>query len=216
MAWTYDSLFEALTTFLTSDGDDAFATAYPIALRQAEERILHAGKVQPFRKVVDVANVNTSVMATLDDIMGPVSVTGPGGPLLFKETTWIDEVYGLTIPSASTLNVYALRQSAADQQQTEVILAPYPSLPTNMRIIYFGKPPSLIDSPAGTWISINCENALFYGCLFNLYIYEKGEADMIAKYQEEFEKALSLLKGFSYGSMRRDQNRPSPQPQPES
>jgi hypothetical protein len=215
MAWTLNALKAAVEKELEPTGDDFFDGMFPTFVRQAEERILHVAKVPPFRRRQTFVNVNAFVAATLPDIMAPIVVVMDGGsPLLLKETSWIAEVFGTT-PAPGSPVAYAMRQSDADQQVTEIVLAPPPIAPTNMLVEYFAKPPSLADSADPdadvTWISTNAENALFYGVLFHAYTYQKGEADILAGFGAEFEKAMSLLKGMQMGERRTDENRASPQ-----
>jgi hypothetical protein len=214
MGWTYNTLKDAVTNFLSADmtsSAQAFATAFPIAVRQAEERILHTTFVQPFRRTALVVGDGSQVIAQVPSLIAPIYVQYNGSPLLYKQTDWIIEVYGDGATPGDPV-AYAIRQAINDQNLTEFIVAPYPPDPAQFKVSYMAKPPSLTEVNEfvdQTWISRNCENALLYGTLFHLYVYEKGEPDLLAAYKEEFEKALSLLKGISRNNMRRDEYRAS-------
>ena len=50
---------------------------------------------------------------------------------------------------------------------------------------------------AGTsWLSINAEVALLYGCLIEAYTYMKGESDVMQEYEKRFMEAIVSLKNF--------------------
>lgn len=217
MAWTLNALKAAVLAFHDGEGNDvftgAFTDAFPTIVRQAEERIFHVAKVAPTRKKVDVTIDTTNVVLDVPDLMAPIFVRYGTSPLLYKQSDWLAEVFG----NASGEPVaYAICGVAGDAEQRQIVVAPAPVGPASFTVEYFAKPLSLtdVDPDTGTtWISTNCGNALFQGCLFYAYIYEKGEQDMMAVYQAEFEKSLALLKGFVVGDMRRDDFRSSKQPE---
>jgi hypothetical protein len=61
---------------------------------------------------------------------------------------------------------------------------------------YVYRPASLTaGSDSGTtWLSENAEIALLYGSLVEAYTFMKGEADVMANYNQQFEQALMGLK----------------------
>lgn len=217
MAWTYDTLLEAVRSYLDPTNDSAFDGQFPTFVRQAEERILHVTKVPAIRHRQSYANIASEVVATPPGFLGPIFMRSEDRVLLLKETSWIAEVYGDNT-AAGIPEFYALRPFNSIETLTEIIVAPVPSIPTNFTIEYFRKPFSLTEVPQGetTWIARNAENALMQGTLFYAYQYEKGEADMLASYLNDFEKAMSLLKVMARTDFRRDENRSSPQAMPET
>ena len=50
----------------------------------------------------------------------------------------------------------------------------------------------------------NFDTALLYGALVEAYTYMKGEADVIAQYDKQYQNALGLLKQLGDGKDRRD------------
>lgn len=215
MAWTLASLQDAASGFLDGFTNDFFGTMFPVCVRQAEERILQVAKPQPMRRRETVsAGASSAVIGQFPELLGVISLSVNSTPLLNKARDWIDEVYGANATTGQPA-YYAVQQQLGAQGVTEITVAP-PALAAQDYVVeYYAKPPSLVDSPNGTWISTNCENALLYGVLFHAYNYEKGEAEITANYKEEFEKALSLLKGITRVNMRRDEFRSSPQAMPE-
>ena len=53
-----------------------------------------------------------------------------------------------------------------------------------------------------SWLGDNAETALLYGSLIEAYTYMKGEADMLAQYEERYQEALGQLGGIGIRSMR--------------
>jgi hypothetical protein len=214
--WTYTSLQEACSAFLDGFTDDFFGTMFPICVRQAEERILHVTKLQPLRRREAVVVLpGIAVIGAFPELIAPVAVSAGFAPLLYRTTDWINEVFGANA-TPGTPGYYAIQPKLDDQKVVQIIVAPPATAGVTYEVEYLAKPLSLVDAPSGTWISTNCENALLYGVLLHAYLYEKGETDVMAAYKEEFEKALSLLKGLTYSNMRIDEFRLSPQAAPEA
>ncbi len=217
MAWTLATLQEAASKFLDGFTDDFFTgPVFPVCVRQAEERILHVAKPQPMRRRETVTALAADpVIGSFPELLAPISLIANSAPLIFKRSDWIDEVFGTNALTGQPA-YYAIRQKLNDQTVTEIVVAP-PALGSQVyQVSYLAKPTSLTVNIGGTWISENCENALLYGVLFHSYMYEKGETEITAGYKEEFEKALSLLKGMTMSGMRRDDFRSSPQAAPEA
>jgi hypothetical protein len=53
----------------------------------------------------------------------------------------------------------------------------------------------------------NFSSALLYGSLLEAYTFMKGEADVLAKYQERYNEALAQLKALGEGKNRQDMYR---------
>lgn len=210
MAWTLDTLLSAVRAYLDPTGDGAFDSQFPTFVRQAEERILHVAKIPAIRRTQSITGVTTELVAEISGFLGPVYLRSNAQVLTLKETSWIAEVYGANSTTGVPM-FYALRTKDDYEGDTEVIVAPVPAAATDFTIEYFRKPLSLTEVPQGetTWIGTSAENALLQGVLYYAYQYEKGEADMLAAYLNDFEKAMSLLKGISTTNMLRDEYRAS-------
>ena len=50
-----------------------------------------------------------------------------------------------------------------------------------------------------SWLGDNAETALLYGCLVEGYTFMKGEQDMLAVYQKQYEDAMTNLKSLGEG-----------------
>jgi hypothetical protein len=61
-----------------------------------------------------------------------------------------------------------------------------------------------INNAAGTsWLGDNFETVLLYGSLREAVIFQKGEQDMVAYYEQKYQESLALLKELGDGKDRR-------------
>ena len=64
---------------------------------------------------------------------------------------------------------------------------------------------STVNNVSGTsWLGDNFDTVLLYGSLVEAYTYMKGEADMMALYNQKFMEALALAKRLGDGMERQD------------
>ena len=94
----------------------------------------------------------------------------------------------------------------AGETKLTIFLAPAPDDIYNIEIEYQGKlttdsitngnTPGVTSSDH-TWISASFPNVLLYGSLVQAYIYMKGEADVMAGYQKQFDEGILLLKNMT-------------------
>jgi hypothetical protein len=54
-----------------------------------------------------------------------------------------------------------------------------------------------------TWVGDHFESVLLYGSLREAAVYQKGEPDVIANYEQKYQESLSLLKLMGDGKERR-------------
>jgi hypothetical protein len=68
---------------------------------------------------------------------------------------------------------------------------------------YFYYPTSIVT--AGTsWLGDNLDSVLLYGSLVEAYTFMKGEADLLALYDNKYKEALALAKRLGDGLERQD------------
>ena len=116
--------------------------------------------------------------------------------LLDKDVNFIRESY----PDPNTLGVP--KYSAVFDENT-LLIGPTPDINYTVELHYFRYPESIVTATT-TWLGDNFSSALLYGALLEAYIFMKGEADIIAAYQTQFDKALASLKQLTDGKDRRD------------
>ena len=78
------------------------------------------------------------------------------------------------------------------------IIGPTPNSSYVTELHYYYRPTSLVEAgdSGTTWLSTNAPNTLLYGCLFEAYIFMKGEQDVLAMYDKRFTESLSRLKDY--------------------
>jgi hypothetical protein len=68
----------------------------------------------------------------------------------------------------------------------------------------FSVPVNNVQNPTGTsWLGDNFESVLLYGSLREAIIFQKGEQDLVAYYEQKYQESLALLKDLGDGKDRR-------------
>jgi len=68
----------------------------------------------------------------------------------------------------------------------------------------FSVPITNVQNPAGTsWLGDNFESVLLYGSLREAIVFQKGEQDMVAYYEQKYQESLALLRDLGDGKDRR-------------
>ena len=97
--------------------------------------------------------------------------------------------------------------STASNNGSTLIVAPIPDADYSVELHYLYKPNSLVTDTTGTWLSENARNALLYGCLYEAYTFMKGDADLLALYENRFQQETSRLKNKAEARGRKDEYR---------
>jgi|TARA_R110000824_G_scaffold393746_1_gene593086 hypothetical protein len=196
MAWTYTTLKSAIKDYL-QNSETTFENNLANIIVQAENRILKSVQLPDFRKnSTGVMTSGNSYLTTPSDFMTPYSLALDNSGyefLIFKDVNFIREAYPVSTTTA-TPKYYALFDDAS------FILGPTPNSNYTVELHYFYKPTSITTSADGTsWLGNNAETALLYGCLVEGYTFMKGEPDLFAAYQKQYEDALMKLKSLGEG-----------------
>jgi len=207
MAFTYAQLVDAIHGYLQVDSNGISTTDMNTIIRQAEQRIYYDVQIPVLKKnVTGNLTANNRYLTTPSDYLATYSIAvnnnGTYEYLLPKEVAFLREAY----PSTSTTGVP--RYYAIFDNDT-FLIGPPPDSSYEVELHYFYEPASIVDQPAGTWISENAENALLYGCLFEAYTYLKGEQDLIGLYAGKYKESLEALKMIGEGRNRSDTYRNS-------
>lgn len=207
MAFTYAQLVGAIHGYLQVDSNGISTTDMNTIIRQAEQRIYYDVQIPVLKKnVTGNMTANNRYLTTPSDYLATYSIAvnnnGTYEYLLPKEVAFLREAY----PSTSTTGVP--RYYAIFDNDT-FLIAPPPNAAYEVELHYFYEPASIVDQPAGTWLSENAENALLYGCLFEAYTYLKGEQDLIGLYAGKYKESLEALKMIGEGRNRSDTYRNS-------
>ena len=196
MSFTYDELKTAIQNY-TQNEETSFVSNLPLFIRIAEERILKNVQLTLFRKNSTAAmTINNQYLAAPSDFLAPFSLSFTDAAndkyfLEYKDVNFIQEFN----PDATTVGA---PRYYAFFDISNFIIGPTPDGSYAVELHYFYRPVSLT-AGAGTgtsWLSINAEVALLYGCLIEAYTYMKGESDVMEEYEKRFMEAIVSLKNF--------------------
>jgi hypothetical protein len=196
MSFTYDELKTAIQNY-TQNEETSFVNNLPLFIRIAEERILKNVQLTLFRKNSTAAmTINNQYLAAPSDFLAPFSLSFTDAAndkyfLEYKDVNFIQEFN----PDDTTVGA---PRYYAFFDISNFIIGPTPDGSYAVELHYFYRPVSLT-AGAGTgtsWLSINAEVALLYGCLIEAYTYMKGESDVMQEYEKRFMEAIVSLKNF--------------------
>jgi hypothetical protein len=215
----YDTLFETIKGYVENDFPDTAWTApagsgtvtltsteqINTFIQQAEQRIYNMVQLLDLRKNV-TGNVTTGnkYLSVPSDWLANFSLTVVDGSgnysyLLDKDVNFIRESF----PNPTDLG---LPTHYAFFDENSYILGPTPDADYTVELHYFYYPPSIVT--AGTsWLGDNFDSVLLYGSLLEAYTFMKGEAEIIANYQQRYGEALAMLKQLGEGKNRQDMYR---------
>jgi hypothetical protein len=125
--------------------------------------------------------------------------------LLNKDVSFVRQAY----PKVSDTGIpqyYALfGPTAASDLELRFIFGPTPDAVYSLDLQYFFYPESITTTVTGrSWLGDNFDSVLLYGSLIEAYTYMKGEADIMALYNQKYMEALSLAKRLGDGLERQD------------
>jgi len=207
----YTQLSNAIQAY-TENTEADFVANISVFVQQAEQRIYNSVQFPSLRKnVTGVTTASNKYLACPSDFLAVYSMavvdgtlaTGDYEYLLNKDVNFIRQAY----PRASDTGApkyYALfgPQSSNDAELT-FILGPTPDGSYPVELHYYYYPESIVTATT-TWLGDNFDTVLLYASLVEAYTYMKGEADMMALYNQKFMEALALAKRLGDGMERQD------------
>tara|TARA_R110000822_G_scaffold63231_2_gene155472 strand:+ start:211 stop:858 length:648 start_codon:yes stop_codon:yes gene_type:complete len=193
MSFTYDELKTAVQDY-TDNTETSFVNNLPLFIRSTEERILKNVQLNLFRRnaTATMTKGNQYLVSPLD-FLAPFSLSytsnGDKNFVEFKDVSFC-QTY---TPDSST---EGSPKYYAQFDVNNMVLAPAPDQNYVCEMHYFYRPQSLTAGAGSgtTWLSINAEVALLYGCLVEANIYMKGEQDIMQMYDSKFNEAMTALK----------------------
>ena len=207
---TYTELAEAIKAY-TQNYEEDFVANIPVFVQQAEERIYNSVQFPALRRnVTGTTSTNNKYLACPADFlavysMAVVDQTGAYEYLLNKDVNFIRQAYP-TPTATGTPKYYALfGPSFANSDELSFILGPTPNSQYTVELHYFFYPESITTAADGrTWLGDNFDPVLLYGSLVEAYTFMKGEADMVALYNQKYTEALAMAKRLGDGMERQD------------
>jgi hypothetical protein len=209
----YTQLSNAIQAY-TENTEADFIAQIPVFVQQAEQRIYNSVQFPSLRKnMTGLVSSTTPYLSAPDDYLATYSLavidaSGNYEYLLNKDVNFIRQAY----PSASDVGLpkyYALFgptvSSSTISNELSFILGPKPDANYNVELHFYYYPTSITTVASGqTWLGDNFDSVLLYGSLVEAYTYMKGEADMMALYNQKYMEALALAKRLGDGMERQD------------
>jgi len=196
----YAALVTAICNY-TETTEQSFVVNIPNFVNIAEERIYNTVQLPAIRRNV-LSNTITGLkyLQLPDDYLATFSLavvdtTGSQQFLIDKDVNFIREAY--PNPASQGLPKYF-----AQFDEATIIFGPTPDQTYQVELHEYYYPESIVT--AGTsWVGDNFESVLLYGCLREAAVYQKGEADIIANYEQKYQESMGLLKLLGDGKERR-------------
>ena len=205
----YTQLSAAIQAY-TENTEADFVANIPVFVTQAEQRIFNSVQFPSLRQnVTGVTTTNNKYLQCPLDFLAVYSLaiinaSGEYEYLLNKDVNFIRQAY----PQPTDTGIpryYALFGPRSDNAaELTFILGPTPDAAYGAELHYFFYPPSITVAPFTSWLGDNFDTVLLYASLVEAYTYMKGEADMMALYNQKFMEALALAKRLADGMERQD------------
>ena len=197
----YATLSSKIQEYVQST-ETSFVANIPTFVQLAEERIYNSVQIPAIRRnQIGTLTANNKYLTLPGDWLATFSLAviaadGSQEFLIDKDVNFIRQSY----PSPTDTGVPAYY---AIFDQDTLILGPTPDSNYQVEMHYYYYPESIVT--AGTsWIGDNFETVLLYGSLREAYTYLKGEADLIANYEQKYQEAMQMLYRMGDGLNRRD------------
>ena len=197
----YTQLVQAIKDY-TESTETSFVSHIDEFIKQAEKKIYNEVQLPYLRKnVTGNATSGNKYVQTPSDFLAVYSMSIIDGSsdqhfLLNKDVNFIREAYAGASTQAQP-KYYALFD------HNTFILGPTPDSAYNIELHYYYFPTSIV-SVSTTWLGDNYEQALLYACLVQAYTYLKGEPDLLANYEKQYQENMVQLKMLGDGKDRRD------------
>jgi hypothetical protein len=210
----YSQLTQAIISYAESS-EPEFVANIPVFVKNAEQRIYNSVQFSYLRK-----NVSGQLTANKDFLSAPtdflsvysIAVIGPNGTheyLLNKDVNFIRQAYPspLDYGFPKYYAIYGPTTLVGNPpsltNELSFILGPTPDQNYQVILHYFFYPESIVTAGT-TWLGDNFDTALLYGALREASIFQKGEADVVAMYEQKYMESMALLKQLGDGKERQD------------
>ena len=203
----------------TENTESNFVAEIPVFVQQAEQRIYNTVQFPSIRKnQYSSITANNKYISLPTDFLAVYSLalvtgvtsanldTGTYEYLLNKDANFIRQAYPAPNDTGEP-KYYALFGptivNSAITNELSLILGPTPDAAYYVELHYYYYPESIVTAST-TWLGDNFDTVLLYGSLVEAYTYMKGEADILALYNQKYMEALALAKRLGDGMERQD------------
>ena len=210
----YTQLTQAIISYAESS-EPEFVANIPVFVQIAEQRVYDSVQLAYLRKnVTGTASASNKYLSTPSDFLSvySVAIIKPNGEyeyLLNKDVNFIRQAYPSPTDTGAP-KYYAIfgPTTTPDNPPTltnelSFILGPTPDISYPVELHYFFYPESIVTAGT-TWLGDNAESVLLYGALREAAVFQKGEADVVAMYEQKYMESLALLKNLGDGKERTD------------
>jgi hypothetical protein len=208
---TYDELVAAVTDYTENTVPTVNMDTF---IQQAEQRIYNTVQFPSLRKnVTGSTSTGVKYLSCPGDFlaaysMAVIDASGNYEYLLNKDVNFIRQAY----PNPNDQSIpkyYAIFgptvSGSTISDELSFILGPTPDSVYSVELHYYFYPESITVAADGrTWLGDNFDSVLLYGSLVEAYTYMKGEADMMALYENKYKEALAMAKRLGDGMERQD------------
>lgn len=204
----YAELSQAIQDY-TETFEQVFVANIPTFVQQAEKRIYNSVQIPALRRnVTGTLTSGNKYLSAPDDFLSVFSLavvnqSGEYEYLLNKDVNYIREAY----PNPSSTGVpkyYALfGPQLSYPRELSFIMGPTPNANYTVELHYFYYPQSIVTA-GQSWLGDNYSPVLLYGALREAVIFQKGEQDMVAYYEKQYQEALQQLNRLGTGLERQD------------
>jgi len=195
MSYTFTTLKQAIQDY-TQNSETTFVNNLDNFIKNAEERLLKLIELDYFRKNVSASMTSSNQFLSVpSDYLASFSLSFTNSSsekvfLLQKDVNFIQEFN----PNSATTGEPRYYSTF---DVNNFILAPTPNDNYGVELHYYYRPQSITATADGTsWFGDNAPDALLYGSLIEAYTFMKGEADVMAMYQNRFVEAAQRLKNY--------------------
>jgi hypothetical protein len=202
--------YTALVTAVEDYCENTFQTAdMDIMIRQAEQRIYNTVQIANLRKnVTGTTTANNKYLSAPNDFLSVYSLavvdgTGAYSYLLNKDVNFIREAYPMPTSTGLPKHYAIFGPDSSDVKELTFIMGPTPDDNYTVELHYYYYPESIVTA-TNTWLGDNFDSALFNGVMVEAIRYMKGEADLVALYNNMYTQSIALLKNLGDGKQRAD------------
>ena len=206
--------YTELVTLVSNYCENTFPTVdMNTFITQAEQRIYNTVQLANLRKnVTGTISANNQYLSCPDDFLSAYSLAlfpVGGGDYLYllnKDVNFMREAYPNPTTTGKPKHYAIFGPQSANVNELSFLVGPTPSITYSAELHYYYFPESIVTA-GSTWLGDNFDSALLYGTMCEAITYMKGEADMVALYQDRYVQAIALLKNLGDGKQRADSYR---------
>lgn len=209
--------YTELVTFVNDICENSFPTDdMNMFIKQAEQKIYNTVQLASLRKnVTGTITSGNKYLSAPEDFLSVYSIavyplTGPNANeytyLLNKDVNFIREAYPKASDTGEPAHYAIFGPNSTMPNELTFILGPTPDSTYGTELHYYYYPESIVTA-GQTWLGDNFDSALLNGTLVEAIRYMKGEADMVALYQNMYDRAMIQLKQLGDGKQRQDMYR---------